>query len=241
MTGGAHMAETKIFVCCHGKSLLPIAYSKPPFVLIGGGGYRDERVRVCDDSGDSIWQYNRYLNEATVLYWVANNYRPLPDFVGFAMYRHRLELSCGEPGTVICCAHRLGCSVRKQFCACHGGGLDELLVELKRAMPDCYDDFATYLDTATVLYRGNMFIMPKADFMEYADFLNGCVRVLIPLIGSLGVNRADDPRKCGYMFERLTGFWIWRHVRDGRAKLKGVRMLHLNLPRVPLSREQEVS
>lgn len=229
------MADTKIFVCCHGKNLMPIEYSQPPFVLIGGGGYRSEFIKLADDTGDSIWEYNRYLNEATVLYWVANNYRPLPDFVGTAMYRHRLELSEGEPGTILCCGVGIGRSVRAQYNA-HHVGLDMLLSEVKRCMPDHYADFVEYLDTSRVLYRGNMFIMPRADFIEYALFLNRCVRMLIPMVDKLGLRESGDPRTCGFMMERLTAYWMWQRARAGFVEQKSLRMLHYSLPQVPLSR-----
>lgn len=213
---------------------MPIEYSRPPFVLVGGGGFRSEFVRLSDDTGDSVWQYNRYLNEATVLYWVANNYRPLPDFVGTAMYRHRLELSDGEPGTILCCGKDFGHSIRSQYRA-HHAGLEELLDEMQKQMPADYGDFVEYIDKSTVLYHGNMFIMPRADFVEYAGFLNRCVNMAVRLVDRLGVADSGDPRTCGYMIERLTSFWVWRRARDGRAALKSIRMLHYDLPRTALS------
>lgn len=233
------MGETKIFVCCHGRSLMPIEYSKPPYVLIGGGGYKSRFVRLSDDTGDSVWQYNRHLNEATVLYWVANNYRPLPDFVGTAMYRHRLPATQGEPGVIMCNGQPFGCSVRAQYSACHVG-IDLLLGEMKASIPDWYDDFVDFMDNTNILYRGNMFIMPRSDFIDYSLFLNRVVRMAIKLVGvvdRLGLTKSGDPRTCGYMIERLTSFWLWKRAKDGPVALRSMPMLHYDLPRVPLSAE----
>ena len=61
-------------------------------MLVGAGGFKQDGIQFTDNTGVSISQYNPYLNEMTVLYWIAKNYSSLgnPDYVGLAHYRRRL-------------------------------------------------------------------------------------------------------------------------------------------------------
>lgn len=230
--------DTAIFVCCHGPSRLPREYRYPPYILVGAGGYRGPSIALSDDTGDNISAYNRYLNEMSVIYWVARNFSALPAFVGFAMYRHHLDCpqcKC-KGGTITCVERTYGETVGDQFRRSHGElPLTRMIARLKDELPATGEALEHYMDNEHKFYKGNMFIMPRDMFFDYFGFMQVCIRIAISLVHELDIGHKYADRTCGYLLERMTSFWLWRQFSCGRAALDAVRMFHLPVRRIPLS------
>jgi hypothetical protein len=236
-TQASSQPDVGIFVCCHGDAKLPDDFSGRPYVLVGGGGYRSDTVKLSDDAGDSVSRYNRYINEMSVMYWVAENYERLPDFIGFAHYRRRLDLSSYGYGAseVACPCEEVGGSIRQQLTKhfpCRGRILDLFISRLVDSSPDMGDLLDRYFNAERELHRCSMFVMPRALFTEYWALMKRCIAVAVSLVDFADIEHCGDVRALSHILERMTSFWIWNARNSGAITISPAKVRHTGHRRI---------
>ena len=193
---------------------------------------------VGDDTGDNISCSNPDVNEMTAIYWAGTHLDEFgnPEYVGFCHYRRCLEWNFSDLKEKQVVVHRWFSwrTLKDQFGCCHRiGDLDKFIDRMKLVMPDDEKrDFEVYW-RSHFLYLANCFIMPRAEFTRYSEFMRQCLSVVFGMIRDNCIDRsgydASMKRVYGFMLERMTGYWIWRERRYGRIRLRFTKMLHYDI------------
>ena len=75
-------------------------------MLIGCGGFNSSEMNFTDDIDNSMSQYNQYINDYSMTYWISKNYQKIknPEYIGFAQYRRTLmhEDWMLQPNAIVC-------------------------------------------------------------------------------------------------------------------------------------------
>lgn len=206
---------------------VPSEFMQYPYVLVGAGGFKQNGIQLTDNTGVNISQYNPYLNEMTVLYWMAKNYSSLsnPDYVGLAHYRRRLlhEDYMLQSNTIVCHAENYKIPIYKHYCIYHVKSDIDYVVNMiqKNFSSQMFRLFVDFLNQ-TYAFERNLFIMPKNKFFEYSDFICKCIDILISDLfqhSDIAYRDRYQKRAMGFLCERLTSFWIYSQMVQSKSTL----------------------
>ena len=214
-------------VCVSFQTGVPIELTQPPYALVGAGGFKQDGIQFFDNDGINISSYNLYLNEMSVVYWMAKNYAKLsnPDYIGLAHYRRRLvhEDYMLQPNAIVCHAENYKIPLYKHYCIYHVKADLDFTVNMvqKNFSKQMFKSFIDFLNQ-TYSFERNLYIMPKDKFFEYSDFICKCIDIFIKdLFQNSDIAYRDkyQRRAMGFLCERLTSFWIYDQMAQGKSTL----------------------
>ena len=160
------------------------------FYKTGTKKFFDQMQR--DDDGENVSFYNPYINELTTLYWAYKHYRTIgnPDIIGLCHYRRFMDVDYDnlDPDKIyggrILSGHAGGIlGLIDDFVRCtYANFCSDEILELyldayRNALPEynfCVD--LTLEDMA--YYSKNMFIMNRANFFDFMDYICRVLRVM---------------------------------------------------------------
>lgn len=212
---------------------------------------------IGDDTGDNISEKNSSYNEITALYWAWKNYDALgnPDYIGLMHYRRhfifRKSYDVVETITDIGDDYfqRLNYnenSIAHLFDDCdyvahigrvdniykhykenhHVEDLDLAISILKKKYPEYASTANKYLNMS-YCNLCNMFILPKAEFFEYCEWL---FSILFEF-----ESRVDLTDKRLFISERMTGIFM-EHLKKRGLRQKSLSVTFLRSPiRIPVA------
>ena len=180
---------------------------------------------IGDDTGDNISELNRHFCELTGIYWAWKNYDKLgnPEYIGFMHYRRPFLsdiIDEAQNWDIVGCHSRFGWPLKHQLIQNHG---EESCQQFLSLLPsEDVHDLEKYL-SAKDGYFYNMFIMKKDIFFGYCAWL---FDILLRLHKNLDYSKLSycNKRMVGYMAERLTGMFIFRHEKKCKVKKYDVAM-----------------
>ena len=230
----AEKKDIGLYVVTHKKYEVPGL--PPEYISIHAGrALGDDLGYVGDDSGKSISELNRYLNEMTAAYWIWKN--TTHDYVGISHYRRffankesnefdAAEIVTGEQAIDILKNYDMVVSYEENyiynqygfFINDTGRQITSMALTLAKTMlklhqPE-YVDVFDYVMGSCALYRCNMMITRKYVFDAYCEWLfsflleaHGEFMRMMP-VEKLTVNQK---RIFGYMSERLMNVWLLKN------------------------------
>lgn len=167
--------------------------------------------------GDSISQYNKYINEMTLIWALGKNYELFgnPEYISFAHYRRYLNVVNVElkPNVILCnVSINTKFTVGKLYEIYHQkNDLDMFMNFVYHKLSDHFYGIMQYLNQYET-YTCNMFVMHKSLFMQYFSFIEQCIKICIDdMFPKLDLDNRDryQCRALGFILERMTGYWIW--------------------------------
>lgn len=182
-----------------------------------------KQMDFVDKNNANINYLNPYLNEATAIYWMINNFMLLenPDFVGLCHYRRYLDLSSIDPSqdTIYCNVIKNPVSVGNAFSLYHNKTDLDIFFNIFKSQFDYTTSlrFGFYLNNL-ITVRSNIFLMPNNLFFEYSDFIVKNIFMMKDyMMNNLNLETRDQYQKraMGFIIERLTGFWILDKNNNG--------------------------
>lgn len=191
-----------------------------------------------NSSEDQISEFNPYLNEMTMIYWLGKNYDKIgnPDFIGTAQYRRYLQFNETDlkENIILCvvCSPVLRKTLFNNYCTYHNK--DDLLLfvyNLLAVFPQFKTPLQNYLNQC-LMFKCNMFVMSKQNFFEYYNFIEKCIKLAIKILPKLNLDQRDtyQKRALGFILERMTGFWLYfKNLTDKNTIIKSVKMIEINL------------
>ena len=192
-----------------------------------------------DDTGDNISILNPHFNEMTAIYWAWKNYDQLgtPDYIGFMHYRRQFwlktDLEAPDFLTAIGCTEADIQQAMKGYdgaCLFLPGDrslrshllelgsdqlLNECLNEIEKQTPQLGATFRDMTAKQLLNPTRNMFILPKAEFFRYCEWIFG---ILLPLKDRLEI--CSKGRSVGYTAEMLTTIYFKRLADTGKRILQ---------------------
>lgn len=219
-------------VCVSFNCEIPEQFNHDPYVLIGCGGFKSNKMAFTDDIGQNISQYNEYVNEMSLTYWISKNYNIIgdPEYIGLAHYRRRLEYEDWmlQPNNIICECENYKMNIYQNYCCCHvKADFDFILNKVHSTFPESlFKSFISFCNQSLNFGR-NLFIMNKNKFMQYSGFINQFINMMIyEYFPSSDISRRDKYQKRAFAFllERLTGFWIYDQMMSNSATVSVVPM-----------------
>lgn len=215
-------------VCVSFDCDIPDLFQHDPYVLVGCGGYHSNKVKFTDDVGDNISQWNQYINEGTLFYWMTKHYNNTlndPDYIGFAHYRKHLifEDKMLDVNNVICHAEDLKTSIYNHYCICHvKSDIDLFIQHFNKAFStEKMKSFAYFLNQS--FFCGwDLFIMHRDKFKDYSSFICKCIELLIEKVfPDTDIAQRDryQKRALVFMLERLTAFWIYDQLMHNKSNV----------------------
>ena len=176
-----------------------------------------------DDTGENISALNCYYSELTGLYWIWKNCKDV-DYVGTCHYRRYLingqeqiftyaeyEALLSDYDLITTRRVRLNNSYYFGFCANHNGkALDATGEVIRELYPGYYETFVRLVH-GTETYFGNMMVMSKVLFDEYARWL---FTIFSAVAGRIELETGEDAyhkRVFGFISEFL--LLVWATVR----------------------------
>ncbi|MBQ9947547.1 MAG: DUF4422 domain-containing protein [Oscillospiraceae bacterium] len=227
--------DIKLLVCCHREDMVPeLPLLVPVQVGAALADRRFPRFRY-DDDGENISHKNRSYCELTAIYWAWKNisadhyglfhYRrylypsvnsrrpyiiesaPAPDVLERLNYAE-FENTIKEYDMVVPIGENMHISVYDHYArAKHHRirDLDIIKQIIAEKHPEMTDAMNTYL-SGTISYFGNMFIMRRAVFHEYCEWLFSVLEEY-DAIADVSDYDAQESRVDGYLAERLLGIY----------------------------------
>lgn len=236
------MKTVKILVCYHKKSKL---LKNDVFVPIHCG--RDVALEKCkdkvtnkdlrwlmkncigDNTGDNISNLNRYLNEATAIYWAWKNYDKLgnPDYIGLCHYRRVFDFGYNSFSLVnrhVTNDYVSNNVLNNKVIAIKESFIKEtkpvflnLIGQFNKNKYNGEDEFLRYCEktilTNDIAYSKNMFIMPKKEFFNYCEFIFRYFLSFDKDTFKYAENDFKD-RAAAILFEMLTSCYIHKFCSD---------------------------
>lgn len=233
------MANIKLFVCCHQRCEVPEHPLLIP-IQVGAALTKERFSGfLTDNTGENISEKNRSYCELTAQFWAWKNvsadyygffhYRRYlyPDMN--AHFPYRIErapniqllsrLGYGsfsdwieQYDLIAPIGENMYISVREHYQNAlfhHGKDLEELEGIIKRKFADYVEPMQRYF-SGTVLYFANMFIMQKAVFEDYCQWLFSILAEFDQLADTSQYD-AQEKRVDGYLAERLFGVYYTAH------------------------------
>lgn len=219
-----------IFVCTHKNVELP--FRNKAYKLIN-----------CNDINNDTWVNGikgSFYSEIMSYFYVAENYE-LKDYVGFCQYRRfwgfegripdmderfkNVEVLLTKP------KHFNDITIREQYDIYHN--IDDLNIVtdiIDKKYPEYSNVWNTFLN-GKIMFRYNMFIMKKEDFLRYIKFMRGVLDGYVDVVGTDIYKRIEDNkdkylkdfppndsveyqfRIAGYLAERLTNAFIMKNFK----------------------------
>ncbi len=173
--------NTKIFICTHTDFECPV--SNPVYEIA------DTRKLFNSVNSDGVDEL--FYSELRTYHHLAENVE-LPQYVGFCQYRKYyeflddvpdLEAIISEHGCITAEPLRLKQNVYDQYDRCfYFGDMDITKAILYETAPDLYPTFQKMLN-GDMLYVGNMFIMPRENFLEAMQIVWTCLQHYLTIVG----------------------------------------------------------
>jgi hypothetical protein len=173
--------NTKIFICTHTDFDCPV--HNPVYEIA------DTRKLFASANSDGVDEL--FYSELRTYHHLAENVN-LPQNVGFCQYRKYyefmdnvpdLETIIRERGCITAEPLRLKTNVYNQYDWCfYFGDMDITKAILYETAPDLYQTFKKMLDE-DLLYIGNMFIMPRENFLEAMQIVWTCLQHYLDIVG----------------------------------------------------------
>ena len=226
------MGTCKILVACHKPCWLPSFDSRLVPIHCGRAVSNLEYSEmkwmnnnmIGDDTGDNISALNPYFCELTALYWAWKNYERLgaPDQIGLCHYR-RFFLDVPANSSLVVPVHYLrGRTIESQFVR-HHGSIELQKVKETLSCGKYKEAFDEYLKQSEG-YFFNMFVMERADFFDYCNFLFG---VLFKLHEKSQWHNygSYQGRMAGFIGERLTGAYLYSKLKESKHSAKTLAVM----------------
>ena len=223
------MKDVKILVVYHKDAPPSNSLYLPIHVGEGGqGGLRD-------DTGDNISSKNAVYNELTAIYWAWRHYEEIgsPDYIGLCHYRRffifeerkypyyeseGISLDKPEYGLEKLSAllENYDClapmrtkraSVGGSYAKAHRKEDLDLLLELISTYYPEYTEIANEYLESNGIYYYNMFVLPKAKFFDYAEWLFKIIDAF--------VSRSAIQNERLFISEILTGIYLYSLKKNG--------------------------
>lgn len=173
--------NTKIFICTHTDFECPV--SNPVYEIA------DTRKLFTSPNSDGVDEL--FYSELRTYHHLAEN-AGLPQHVGFCQYRKYyefmdnvpdLETIIRERGCIATHLYHLKSSVYNHYDHCfYFGDMDITKAILYETAPELYSTFKKMLD-GNWLYIGNMFIMPRENFLEAMQIVWTCLQHYLDIVG----------------------------------------------------------
>ena len=218
------MSDIKIIVATHKKYWMPEDKMYLP-IQVGAEGKKINLGYLKDDTGENISSKNKNFCELTGMYWAWKNLDA--DYIGLAHYRRHFcvknsrgtkkerVLSYKQAEELIYKNDILLPNPRNYYIetnysqyahAHHAIDLDitrDIIFEMFPDYLKAYDESMK----KTIGHRFNMFIMKKAKFDEYCEWL---FSILFELENRLDISNynENDSRVFGFVSERLLDVWV---------------------------------
>ena len=173
--------NTTIYICTHTDFECPV---KNPV-------YKIADTRKLFESANSDGVDELFYSELRIYHHLATKVT-LPEYVGFCQYRKYyeflddvpdLEQIVSEHGCIATDLHPLKRTVYDHYAHCfYFGDLDIMKAILYEVAPWLYPTFEKMLKGNT-LYIGNMFIMPRENFLQAMDVVWTCLQHYLAVVG----------------------------------------------------------
>lgn len=134
-----------------------------------------------DNVGDNISDMNGFFSELTAFYWLAKNY-PLKKYVGVCSYRRYFEFLDDIPNIdeifneydiILPKKESVGIktNILMHYNQFHNIHDLEFVIDIINNIYPSYKEDAEYVINDSFLYCNNMFIMKRADFINFCEFV----------------------------------------------------------------------
>lgn len=173
--------NTTIYICTHTDFECPV---KNPV-------YKIADTRKLFESANSDGVDELFFSELRIYHHLATKVT-LPEYVGFCQYRKYyeflddvpdLEQIVSEHGCIATDLHPLKRTVYDHYAHCfYFGDLDIMKAILYEVSPSLYPTFEKMLKGNT-LYIGNMFVMPRENFLEAMEIVWACLQHYLAVVG----------------------------------------------------------
>lgn len=254
------MADIKLFVCCHQPTAVPEHPLLIPIQVGAALAEERFPGFLQDDKGENISAQNRFYCELTAQYWAWKNIRAdyygffhyrrylYPDVTAKLPYRiegaptvellDKLDYGCfpeliSQYNLILPKGENMHIPVRKHYDRApfhHSKDLELVEGIIRETYPEYAGAMEAYL-SGTSCYFGNIFIMGRAVFEDYCQWL-------FPLLTEFD-RRADtkgygsqEQRVDGYLAERLLGAYAIHHQGLKTLELPRVHFVGNSLERV---------
>lgn len=241
------MLNTKVLVVYHTNA--PLRHDKfmdqypDVFVpILGGGVYYQKGSSLSidmiahDNMGENISEYNRQINEHTVLYWMYHHYDLLgnPDMVGLCHYRRCLEIDYDHLdkskiyALKINAVHKDVKPVVSTVYELYSFFLTQPLLEVvlgeyRAQFPSYEQDLNIVLESCR-FYGKNLMVLSRENFFSYAEYIISCYRLLFDKDLNEKIKEMFDAqsypaflyfgyRAKSYLCELFTAVWLNRQER----------------------------
>ena len=181
--------EFNQFILDHPGVFLPVLGGSC-YYKQGTNEFYDKLTR--DDTGENISNLVTYVNEHTPLYWAYKHYREIgnPDMIGLCHYRRFMDVDYEHLDSTKIYANRVHARHAAGICGLiadsvrgtYSNFCSEELVDLyldayRNALPE-YNQYLDIVLEDSLYYAKNMFIMSRADFMDFMAYVCRVMRVL---------------------------------------------------------------
>lgn len=239
------MSEVSIYVCCH-KDYEDVGINNPVYKLISDKDIKNNSS--LDFVKSDGFLDNRMWSEMTQIYYIWKHPELQNDWIGLSHYRRYFEFMNDIPELTkpVVAKHILNpFNNYVQYDICHNSrDLMTTLNIIREKKSEYYPAFITMMDNHRYLPY-NMFILPKALFNEYCEFVFGILEEFdkaigvnndyINMIKHIGQQRERYVEKSGYpsndfgyqarlfgfIAERLTTAFFFKYMHDNGSNSVG--------------------
>lgn len=208
--------KVKIYTMTHKKFQEPEDGIYVP-LHVGRAG-ADDLGYLGDDSGDSISRWNNYYGELTGVYWVWKNDEDA-DIIGVCHYRRfflneqrklmtqqEYEGILKDYDIIVSNEVKADTNYLDYFGEAHNA---KDLLTVGEVMAEKYPDYAPYFQSAmegNAYYYGNLLVMPRKLFRDYAEWL---FDILFEVEKRIDVDSYDlyNQRVFGFLSEQMVKIW----------------------------------
>lgn len=227
--------KIKNFVCYSFECDILPYYSKHSdiYVPMKCGDYASTEDLLSDKIGDSISEYNKYVNEMTLIWTIGKNIELFGDseYLGISHYRRYLDMNPLhlEPNCIVCNTTTTSTFTLYQLYSIYHDkkDLDMFLSYFYKYFPEMKFDINEYL-TQSTMYMCNLFIMHRRMFAQYFEFIEKCIMICInDMFPQLNLDARDkyQVRALSFILERMTGFWIWHRRKKCSVEIETVPII----------------
>jgi len=179
---------------------------------------------IGDDSGENVSHLNYAFNELTTIYWAWKNYEKIdnPDYIGFMHYRRHFDCTSDVIQDMIDNYDVIAASpldliitVYEQYKKFHTiSELDFCINTIRNGYPDLYPYTQTFFNQ-NLLNAYNMFIMKKALFFDYCQFL---FDIAFKFMDYSDRSNYSAEKSRTFVLERITAFFLYYLSQQSQLK-----------------------
>ena len=168
-----------IFVCSHKQYESPVHNKVYKTLSVGNNTELYGENIIRDDTGDNKSDMNGFYSELTGTYWIWKNY-DIKDYVGICHYRRYFDFLDNLPNNleeydiILPTPLNFGGTIYQQYAACHNKEDIKLIYDIminKYNVP--VEVGNEVFNNQTYMHCWNMFIINKAIFNDYCEFVFG--------------------------------------------------------------------